>query len=144
MAQAPFNIPVKAAFMTNEFPFCVFLVDDDPFCRQLYEYHLKKIGIKDIYVFENGDDCINSLVLEPDLIFLDHYMKPITGLDVMEEIKSHNPEIFVVIVSGQEEVLLPVIAMETGAFDYIVKSDVTEQRLLEVIEKVKSIKKMPK
>jgi hypothetical protein len=34
--------------------------------------------------------------------------------------------------------------METGAFDYIVKSDVTEQRLLEVIEKIRSIKKMPK
>jgi polysaccharide export outer membrane protein len=130
--------------MINEFPFCVFLVDDDPFCRQLYEYHLKKIGIKDVYVFENGQDCLNSLVLEPDLVLLDHYMKPITGLDVMDEIKSHNPEIFVVIISGQEEILLPVIAMETGAFDYIVKSDVTEQRLLEVIERIHTIRKLPK
>ncbi len=127
----------------SEFPFCVFLVDDDPFCRQLYEYHLKKIGIKDLYVFENGQDCLNSLVLEPDLILLDHYMKPDSGLNVLIDIKEYNPDIFVVIISGQEEVLLPVIAMESGAFDYIVKSDITEVRLLEVIDKIQAIRQQP-
>jgi DNA-binding NtrC family response regulator len=129
--------------MKSEFPFCVFLVDDDPFCRQLYEYHLKKIGITDLYVFENGEECLNSLVLEPDLILLDHYMKPTSGLNILQDIKDYNPDIFVVMISGQEEVLLPVIAMESGAFDYIVKSDITEQRLMDVIEKIHTIKQLP-
>jgi DNA-binding NtrC family response regulator len=129
--------------MQNEFPFCVFVVDDDSFCRQLYEYNLKKIGIKDIYVFENGDECMNSIVLEPDLILLDHYMKPKSGLDVLQDIKEYNPDIFVVIISGQEEILLPLVAMESGAFDYIVKSDVTEKRLYEIIEKIRAIRQMP-
>jgi DNA-binding NtrC family response regulator len=129
--------------MQNEFPFCVFVVDDDSFCRQLYEYNLKKLGIKDIYVFENGDECMNSIVLEPDLILLDHYMKPKSGLDVLQDIKEYNPDIFVVIISGQEEILLPLVAMESGAFDYIVKSDVTEKRLYEIIEKIRTIRQMP-
>ena len=129
--------------MNSEFPFCVFLVDDDPFCRQLYEYNLKKLGIKDLYVFENGEDCINSLVLEPDLILLDHYMKPLSGLDVLMEIKDYNPDIFVVMISGQEEILLPLVAMESGAFDYIVKNDITEKRLYEIIEKIQSIRQLP-
>jgi len=129
--------------MQNEFPFCVFVVDDDSFCRQLYEYNLKKLGIKDIYVFENGDECMNSIVLEPDLILLDHYMKPKSGLDVLQDIKEYNPDIFVVIISGQEEILLPLVAMESGAFDYIVKSDVTEKRLFEIIEKIRAIRQMP-
>jgi len=129
--------------MQNEFPFCVFVVDDDSFCRQLYEYNLKKLGIKDIYVFENGDECMNSIVLEPDLILLDHYMKPKSGLDVLQDIKEYNPDIFVVIISGQEEILLPLVAMESGAFDYIVKSDVTEKRLYEIIEKIRAIRQMP-
>ena len=129
--------------MISEFPFCVFLVDDDPFCRQLYEYNLKKLGIKDLYVFENGEDCINSLVLEPDLILLDHYMKPLSGLDVLMEIKDYNPDIFVVMISGQEEILLPLVAMESGAFDYIVKNDITEKRLYEIIEKIQSIRQLP-
>jgi DNA-binding NtrC family response regulator len=129
--------------MNSEFPFCVFLVDDDPFCRQLYEYNLKKLGIKDLYVFENGEDCLNSLVLEPDLILLDHYMKPLSGLDVLLEIKNYNPDIFVVMISGQEEILLPLVAMESGAFDYIVKNDITEKRLYEIIEKIQSIRQLP-
>jgi DNA-binding NtrC family response regulator len=129
--------------MNSEFPFCVFLVDDDPFCRQLYEYNLKKLGIKDLYVFENGADCLNSLVLEPDLILLDHYMKPLSGLDVLMEIKDYNPDIFVVMISGQEEILLPLVAMESGAFDYIVKNDITEKRLYEIIEKIQSIRQLP-
>jgi len=129
--------------MISEFPFCVFLVDDDPFCRQLYEYNLKKLGIKDLYVFENGEDCLNSLVLEPDLILLDHYMKPLSGLDVLLEIKNYNPDIFVVMISGQEEILLPLVAMESGAFDYIVKNDITEKRLYEIIEKILSIRQLP-
>ena len=129
--------------MISEFPFCVFLVDDDPFCRQLYEYNLKKLGIKDLYVFENGEDCLNSLVLEPDLILLDHYMKPLSGLDVLLEIKNYNPDIFVVMISGQEEILLPLVAMESGAFDYIVKNDITEKRLYEIIEKIQSIRQLP-
>jgi DNA-binding NtrC family response regulator len=129
--------------MISEFPFCVFLVDDDPFCRQLYEYNLKKIGVKDLYVFENGEDCLNSLVLEPDLILLDHYMKPLSGLDVLLEIKNYNPDIFVVMISGQEEILLPLVAMESGAFDYIVKNDITEKRLYEIIEKIQSIRQLP-
>jgi DNA-binding NtrC family response regulator len=129
--------------MENEFPFCVFVVDDDSFCRQLYEYNLKKLGIRDIYVFENGEECMNSIVLEPDLILLDHYMKPKSGLDVLQEIKEYNPDIFVVIISGQEEILLPLVAMESGAFDYIVKSDVTEKRLYEIIEKIRTIRQMP-
>jgi DNA-binding NtrC family response regulator len=129
--------------MENNYPFCIFIVDDDSFCRELYQYHLKKLGIKDIYLFDNGQDCINSLVLEPDLILLDYYMKPLNGLDVMHTVKEYNPEIFVVIISGQEEVHLPVLAMEYGAFDYVVKSDVHEQRLQQVIEKIRAIKQLP-
>lgn len=129
--------------MNNEQPFCTFVVDDDPFCRQLYNYNLKSIGLKDIYLFDNGQDCINSLVLEPDLVLLDYYMSPINGLEVMSMIKEYNPEIFVVIVSAQEEMQLPVLAMEYGAFDYIVKTDITEEKLEKLVEKINAIRQTP-
>lgn len=129
--------------MSNEYPFCTFLVDDDPFCLQLYHYHLKNLGLKDVYLFDNGRDCINSLVLQPDLIFLDHYMKPMNGIDVLSEIKKYNPDIFVVFISGQEEIHVPIIAMENGAFDYLVKNDITEDKLQLIIEKIQSIKQLP-
>jgi DNA-binding NtrC family response regulator len=133
-------IPIN---MKNEFPFCTFIVDDDKFCRELYQYNLKALGLKEVYQFDNGQDCLNSLVLEPDLVLLDHYMKPLSGLEVLRAIKAYNPEIFVVIISGQEEMQLPILAMEYGAFDYVVKSDVTEERLEKIVEKIQAIKQTP-
>ena len=129
--------------MNNGQPFCVFVVDDDPFCRQLYNYNLKSLGLKNIYLFDNGQDCVNSLVLEPDLILLDYYMSPLNGLEVMAMIKEFNPDIFVVIISAQEEMQLPVLAMEYGAFDYIVKIDITEEKLEKLVEKINAIRQTP-
>jgi DNA-binding NtrC family response regulator len=128
--------------MNQEYPFCTFIVDDDPFCLQLFHYHLKNLDLKDIYLFDNGKDCLNSLVLQPDLILLDHYMKSMNGLDVLTEIKKRNPETFVVFISGQEEIHVPIMAMENGAFDYLVKNDVTEDKLQLIIEKIQTIKRL--
>lgn len=129
--------------MNQESPFVTFLVDDDPFCLQLFHYHLKNIGIKDIYLYDNGEDCLNNMALHPDLVLLDHYMKPLNGFDVLAEIKKIHPETFVVFISGQEEIHVPIIAMENGAFDYLVKNDVTEDKLQLIIEKIQAIKKLP-
>jgi len=129
--------------MNNEFPFCIFIVDDDPFCLQLYHYHLSSLGYKNVYVFDNGKDCIKSLALQPDLILLDHYMKPMNGMEVLKQVKRNNPDIFVVFISGQEEIHLPIVAMDNGAFDYLVKTDVTEDKLHLLIEKIQLIKKLP-
>lgn len=129
--------------MNNEVSFCAFIVDDDPFYLQLFHYHLKSLGLRDVYVFDNGKDCLNSLVLEPDLILLDHYMKPMDGMEALAEIKKYNPDIFVIYISGQEEIHVPIIAKENGAFDYLVKTDVTEDKLKLIIEKIQAIKQLP-
>ncbi|HVM89331.1 MAG TPA: response regulator [Puia sp.] len=129
--------------MNQDYPFCTFLVDDDPFSLQLIHYHLKNIGLKNIYLFDNGKDCINSLVLQPDLILLDHYMKPMNGFDVLAEVKEFSPDTFVVFISGQEEIHIPIIAMENGAFDYLVKNDLTEDKLQLIVEKIQTIKRLP-
>jgi CheY-like chemotaxis protein len=131
------------AIMNQDYPFCIFLVDDDPFCLQLFHYHLKNIGVTDIYLFDNGKDCLNSLVLQPDLILLDHYMKPMNGFDVLAEIRKRSPDTFVVFISGQEEIHIPILAMESGAFDYLVKNDLTEDKLQLLIEKIQDIRRLP-
>jgi DNA-binding NtrC family response regulator len=129
--------------MNPEFPFCTFIVDDDPFCQQLYHYHLTSLGLKNIYVYDNGKDCVKSLRLQPDLILLDHYMKPMNGMQVLAEVKKHNPDTFVVFISGQEEIHLPIVAMDNGAFDYMVKTDVTEDKLHLLIQKIQLIRQLP-
>jgi signal transduction histidine kinase len=113
----------------------IFLVDDDPFCQAMYEQHLQNLGFNDIYVFSSGTDLLNSLNQKPDLVFLDYNLDDYKGTDLLAKIKEHNPETFVVIVSGQSDMEITVSLMNKGAFDYIVKDDNETEKISTVIGK---------
>lgn len=81
-----------------------FIVDDDVFCANLYTQHLKNNNYEDITYFSNGIDCLNNLTQQPDIIFLDHNMDDLTGFEVLKKIKRYDPNIYVIMVSGQENI----------------------------------------
>jgi len=107
--------------MKNNKEFKVFLVDDDPFCRSIYREHLSNLGFSDISDFENGLDCLNALSLNPDIIFLDHGMGQLTGLEVLRKIKKSSQAVSVVFLSGEASLMTAVNALKAGAAEYIVK-----------------------
>jgi len=100
-----------------------FIVDDDPFCRMRYNQHLQNLGFKDNILFDNGLDCINKLNLQPDIIFLDYDMQGYNGLEVVQKINRLNPDIYVLLISGQRDMQVAVDALRSGAFDYVIKGE---------------------
>ncbi len=101
----------------------VFIVDDDPFCRMMYNQHLLNLGFKDNCLFENGQDCIEQLSQKPDIIFIDYDMKPYNGLEILKLIKEYNPGIVMLMVSAQKDIQVAVKSIKYGAFDYISKGN---------------------
>ncbi len=100
----------------------VFIVDDDPFCRLMYQQHLKNLGFKDSHIFSNGDECMEHVIQEqPDIVFLDYDMKPINGLDMLKKIQSYNPAIRLLLLSSQKDIRVVISALKNGAYDYIPK-----------------------
>jgi polysaccharide export outer membrane protein len=120
----------------------IFLVDDDAFCLNVYRRHLAKLGYNNISVFENGSDCLNNLTENPDIIFLDHGMSELTGIEVLKRIKRFNPDIYVVFLSGQEHIETAVNALKYGAFDYIVKGEMELDNMTKVLAKIAEIREM--
>ena len=114
----------------------IFLVDDDLFCLKLMEQAIRGQGYHDIQTFANGSDCLNSLTEEPDIIFLDQMMGSVSGMDALKAIKRFNPDIFVVFVSGQQQVEVAVESLKFGAFDYIVKNETQRTKLHSVLDKI--------
>lgn len=114
----------------------IFLVDDDPFCRQLMEHAIRDLGFGNIQVFDNGAACLDALIEEPDIVFLDQMMGSVSGTDALKAIKRFNPDIYVVLVSGQQQVQVAVDSLKYGAFDYVVKDEQLTERLAKVLEKV--------
>ena len=122
----------------NQFKF--FIVDDDAFCANLYKQFLNNLNHKDITHYSNGNDCLNNLSLNPDIIFLDHDMDDMTGFEVLKKIKRFNPNIYVVIVSGQDSINTAVDSLKYGAFDYLIKDESVCEKMKTVIEKIIKVK----
>jgi DNA-binding NtrC family response regulator len=128
--------------MENQFKF--FIVDDDVFFANMYEQYLKNINYSDIVYFDNGTDCLNNLNQDPDIIFLDHNMDDMTGFEVLKKIKRYNPNIYVVMISGQENIKTAVDALKYGAFDYVIKDSNVCDKLTQIITNIIKVKEQLK
>jgi len=122
----------------NQFKF--FVVDDDVFCANLYEQYLKNLNYNDITYYSNGHDCLNNLQQLPDIIFLDHNMEDMNGFEVLKKIKRVNPNIYVVMVSAQENIKTAVDALKFGAFDYIIKDNNVFEKMSTIISNIIKVK----
>jgi len=119
----------------------IFLVDDDIMCLNLYKQFLQQLGYTHVELFDTGSDCLDSLEeMHPDVIFLDYNMEEMNGVEVLKKIKSFNPNIIVLFISGQEDLQIAVNAMKHGAVDYLVKSSLNPEKMREVMVKVEGIK----
>jgi DNA-binding NtrC family response regulator len=126
--------------MKAEPQFKFFIVDDDVFCANVYEQFLKNIGHFDITYYSNGKDCIDNLDKKPDIIFLDHNMDGMKGFEVLKKIKRYNPNIYIVMISGQDNIETAVDALKFGAFDYLIKDNTVSSKINNVINKIITIK----
>ncbi|MFT5668976.1 MAG: DNA-binding NtrC family response regulator [Vicingaceae bacterium] len=120
----------------------IFIVDDDQLTSNIYAQHLKNLGYMDVSIFDNGQDCLNALIEEPTVILLDHYMKNLTGMEVLQKVKRFDPNIYVVFISGQEDISTAVEALKFGAFDYIIKGQDDIKSIEKVMIKIKNVNEM--
>lgn len=117
----------------------IFIVDDDLFCQNLYEQFIRNLGYSNITLFSDGQECLNHLTDQPDVIFLDYRMEPLDGLDVLRKIKRFNPDIYLVVISGQDDLQVAVDALKYGAFDYIIKGQNDFEKIESVLKKIRQV-----
>ncbi len=118
----------------------IFVVDDDAFCLYMFERHLTNLGYKKVKTFDNGSDCLDNLAEKPDVIFLDHNMADISGIDVLKTIKRFLPDVHIVFISGQERVETVIQAMQLGAYEYIFKGEYELENISKVMNKIIEMK----
>jgi len=120
----------------------VFVVDDDQFTLNWYTQFIGSVGDYNVTSFDNSLSCLNNLTQEPHIIFLDHRMDHLSGLEVLRKIKRFNPNIYVVFVSGQDDIQVAVSALKLGAFDYIIKGDGDLQKITDVLKRISDIQNL--
>jgi len=120
--------------MYGKTPVKIFCVEDDPAYSKFLEYVLSLNPDFEVSFFENGTDFLTHLHEAPSIITLDYTLPDTTGEEVLRQIKEVQPDIPVIIISGQQEIGTAVNLLKLGAFDYIIKDEETKDRLLFAIK----------
>lgn len=107
----------------------IHVVDDDKFYNKFLTHHLSLNPDNIVESYFNGADLLKNLYKNPEVIVLDYSLPDFNGSVLLKRIKESNPEISVIIVSGQEDISTAVKLLKEGAADYIVKNDETAERL---------------
>ncbi|HEY4650618.1 MAG TPA: sigma-54 dependent transcriptional regulator [Pontibacter sp.] len=118
-------------------PFKIFILDDDVWYSELLEYHLSLNPDYELKKFHSAQDFFASLHERPDVVTVDYSLPDNNGAEVLKKVKERNPDIQVIIISGQEDVATAVNLLKQGAYDYIVKDDDTPERLWNTINKIR-------
>jgi len=118
-------------------PFKIFVVEDNDWYNRLLVHSLGLNPDYEIKAFYNGQDCIDRLHENPDVITLDFRLPDTTGLEVLKQIKGINPDIQVILISEQSDIETVVDLLKYGAYDYIVKSKDIKERLLNTIRNIR-------
>lgn len=113
------------------------MVEDNSYYAQVTQHHLALNPDNQVEVFSRGRDCLKHLYQQPQLIFLDYSLPDIGGREVLQRILKSQPELPVVIVSGQEDVATAIELLNDGAYDYIVKDNNAKERMWNVVNNIR-------
>lgn len=121
--------------MSSEFN--IFIVEDDVWYGEVIEYHLSLNPDVRVKKFTTGKEFLMALDEQPSLVTLDYSLPDISGEEVLRKIKEFNPDLPVVIISGQEDIGTAIKLLRDGAYDYIVKDDETKDRIWNIIRNIR-------
>ena len=104
----------------------VVVVDDEAIMRTFVLNSLRRLGILDLYAFEDGATALREVIkLKPDLILTDVHMQPVGGIEFVRQLRAlPNNQLSntkVIFLSADSSMSTVGEAMPLGVSGYIVK-----------------------
>ena len=112
----------------SEEPKKIFIVDDDEMLTEALSDYLTRKVAHQISVFHTGEDFIEHIAENPDVVILDFYLNTVhknaaNGLEILEAIHSHLKNTRVIMLSSQESYVTAAKTIQKGALQYIIKDE---------------------
>ena len=99
----------------------VYVIDDDESIRELLSWLMKRNAIR-AEAFPNAKSFLKAYRPgAPGCLILDLYMPGMSGLDLQQYLKETGVEMPVIFLSGRADVPKAVLAVKSGAIDFIEK-----------------------
>ena len=111
----------------------ILIVEDDVvFCKLLTRYLTKNNF--EVMDAQNGKDALELINLNNfELAILDYRLPDITGIEILEKVKSKTPQAKVILITRYGDQDVAVKAIDSGA-DAFISKPINPDELLEVIQ----------
>ncbi len=116
----------------------IFIVDDDEMMTEALSDFLTRKVAHNISVFSTGEDCLQHISENPDVVILDYYMNTVkkdaaNGLEILEAIRKYLPNTHFIMLSSQESYGIAAQTIQKGAEYYVIKDDDAFQKIADLI-----------
>ena len=116
----------------------IFIVDDDEMLTETLSDFLKRKAAHHISIYATGEDCIQHLSENPDVIILDFYLNSVkkdaaNGLEVLEAFQKQLPNAQFIMLSSQESYAIAAKTIQKGARQYVIKDENAFQKIADLI-----------
>ena len=110
----------------------IFIIDSNNTYRKIINTCLSALDYCNNAMFESGEECIEKSKKNPDLIILDYNLgeNNMNGMDFAVHFQKHSPSTKFIFLSSNTSIDIAVSAIKWGAFDYIIKSKLGLDRLI--------------
>lgn len=117
----------------------ILVADDDDLMRTFIVLNLETVGVKEVVEATNGLQAW-SLVKQHDfdLVLIDWHMPGKSGLEIIRQIRSHDSEVPILMVTAEAVRGQVLEALQSGATDYLVKpfeADKLRAKVVKLLEK---------
>jgi DNA-binding response OmpR family regulator len=102
-------------------PETVLVVEDDPSILRGLQMNLGLEGFKTICAHDGEEGLELMRSHKPDLILLDLMLPKVGGLDVIKQLRVHDPDTPIIVLSAKDQEGDKVLALSLGADDYVTK-----------------------
>lgn len=101
----------------------ILVVDDEDAVADVFRDYLVLMGGHDVETRSSGAAALTAFdEFDPDVVLTDLNLdRSMSGLDLMRALKEKNPDVPVILVTGQVSISSAISALREGAYDYITK-----------------------
>jgi response regulator of citrate/malate metabolism len=101
----------------------VLVVDDDFMVAEIHRRFVDRVdGFRAVGMARTGTEALDATRgLRPQLILLDVYLPDMTGLDVLQRLRSEGDRVDVIMITAARELDTVRGALDGGAADYLIK-----------------------